>query len=128
MMTSTRGCDNLFIGDRLKEARIRKRLSQQQLGDMMKVSKVSICGYEKGNRTPNINNFLQLLEILEVTPDYLLGRDVFAIRDDDEQYTIALANEDLTILNEIKKHPKLYKLLYNDPVRTVELIVRKLNK
>ncbi len=57
MMTSTRGCDNLFIGDRLKEARIRKRLSQQQLGDMMKVSKVSICGYEKGNRTPNINIF-----------------------------------------------------------------------
>ena len=118
----------MFIGERLKEARINKKLSQQQLGDLMGVSKVSVCGYEKGNRTPNINNFLQLIDILEVSPDYLLGRDVFAVHDNDEAYHHVLAKEDIEILKELKKNKKLYLMLYNDPKRTVELIVRKLNK
>lgn len=118
----------MFIGERLREARMAKNLSQQQLGDMMGVSKVSVCGYEKGNRVPSNKNFLQLVELLEVTPDYLLGRDVFAVSEGEEKYQHVIANEDITILNEFKKHPKLYQMLYNEPARTVELIDRKLNK
>lgn len=118
----------MFIGERLREARINKGLSQHQLGELMNVSKVSICGYEKGNRVPSNKNFLKLVEILEVTPDYLLGRDVFAVSEGEEKYQHVLANQDITILNEFKKHPKLYQMLYNEPARTVELIDRKLNK
>lgn len=118
----------MFIGERLKEARIRKNLSQQELGDLIGVSKVSICGYEKGNRTPNINNFIQLINILEISPDYLLGRDVFAIYEKEEDYHHVLAKEDIAILDELKKNKKLYLMLYNDPKRTIELIIRKLNK
>lgn len=118
----------MFIGERLRIARINKGLSQQQLGEMMHVSKVSICGYEKGNRVPSNKNFLKLVEILEVTPDYLLGRDVFAISEGEEKYQHILAKEDIVILNELKKHPKLYQMLYKEPARTIELIDRKLNK
>lgn len=116
------------MGERLRLARLNKGLSQQQLGDAMNVSKVTICGYEKGNRVPSNKNFLKLVEILEVTPDYLLGRDVFAISEGEEPYQHVLARQDITILNEFKKHPKLYQMLYNEPARTVELIDRKLNK
>lgn len=118
----------MFLGERLKEARQAKHLSQQQLGDRIGVSKVSICGYEKGNRIPTLENFLGMLEVLDVTPDYLLGRDIFVVGEKEEPYTRVIAKEDLVILKEIKKERKLYGLLYNDPKRTIELIIRKLNK
>ena len=60
----------MIIGERLKK-RIKRGLSQQQLGDMLGVTKVSICGYETGTRTPTLENFLDILKILDLTPDYL---------------------------------------------------------
>ena len=51
----------MIIGERLKEARIAKKLSQETLVNLLGVSKVSICGYEKGTRTPNMSNFLKLI-------------------------------------------------------------------
>ena len=50
----------MIIGKRLKEARIKKGMSQEELGNILGVSKVSICGYEKGTRTPTMENFLDL--------------------------------------------------------------------
>ena len=42
----------MIVGERIKEARLTKNMSQQELGDKMGVTKVSISGYEKGTRTP----------------------------------------------------------------------------
>ena len=118
----------MIVGERIKEARKRKKLSQQALGDLLGVSKVSICGYEKGLRIPTMENFLQLIEILDLSPDYLLGRDVNCVSDQEEKYSVKLAKEDLAIIKEIKTNRELYTLFKNDPKRTVELINRKLNK
>ena len=46
----------------LKSIREAKKMSQETLGKMLGVSKVSICGYETGTRTPNMSNFLKLIE------------------------------------------------------------------
>ena len=51
----------MIIGERLKEARLKKGLTQSQLGELLEVSKVSICGYEKGTRTPTMEKFLALI-------------------------------------------------------------------
>ncbi len=118
----------MFIGSRLKQARIDKGLSQQQLGDLIGVTKVSICGYEKGNRTPVIEKFLKLIDVLEVSSDYLLGRDTFLVSEDDVAYQTSISKEEIIFLKEIRKNIKLHTALYNEPKRTVELIVRKLNK
>ncbi len=118
----------MIVGERIKEARKKKNLSQQELGDLLGVSKVSICGYEKGLRIPTMENFLQLIDILDLSPDYLLGRDINCISDQEEKYSVKLAKEDLAIIKEIKNNRELYKLIKNDPKRTVELIDRKLNK
>lgn len=116
----------MIIGNRIKEARKNKGLSQQQLGDMLGVSKVSVCGYETGTRIPTLDNFLQLIEILDLTPDYILGRDVNVIADQEEPYTVKLSKHDLEIIKELKKHEDLYNLLSDDPKRVIELISRKL--
>ena len=75
----------MIIGERLKDARKRKNMSQQQLGDLLGVSKVSICGYENGVRIPTIENFVQLLDILDLSADYLLGRDITVVSEDEEE-------------------------------------------
>ena len=44
----------MLIGKRIKELRIEKGLSQQQLGEIIGVTKVSVCGYENGSRVPTL--------------------------------------------------------------------------
>ena len=116
----------MIIGERLKKARKDKKLTQQELGDMLGVSKVSICGYETGTRVPTMDNFIQLLDILEVKPDYLLGREASVICDDEEDYSVRIAKDDLDIINEFKKYANLYNKLIADHKRTVELINRRM--
>lgn len=94
----------MIIGERVKEARKNKNLSQQQLGDMLGVSKVSICGYENGVRIPTIENFVQLLDILDLSADYLLGRDINVVSEEDEEYKVKLSKEDINIIKELKNN------------------------
>lgn len=118
----------MIIGQRIKAARNNKKLTQQELGDILGVSKVSICGYENGTRVPTLENFIQLLDVLEVKPDYLLGREVSAICEDEVPYSVSIAKEDLGIINELKKYSDLYNRLVADHKRTIELISRRIKK
>ena len=63
----------MLIGKRIKDLRIEKGLSQQELGDMIGVTKVSICGYENGTRIPSLESFGLLADVFGTTTDYLLG-------------------------------------------------------
>lgn len=118
----------MLIGSRIKEARKQKGLSQQELGDLLDVSKVSICGYELGTRTPTLENFVDLLRILDITPEYALGQDIQVVSDQEEAYQVRLAKEDITIIEELKKHRELYNRLCQEPKRTVELLARRMDK
>lgn len=117
----------MIIGSRIKEERLKRQMSQQQLGDLLNVTKVSICGYENGTRTPTMETFLKLIDILEVTPDYLLGRDVNVICEEETTYTKKISKLDLDIITEIKKYPKLYSNLCSRLNRTVEILNRKVD-
>ena len=44
----------MLVGQRIKELRIEKGISQQELGDLIGVTKVSICGYENGTIIPSL--------------------------------------------------------------------------
>lgn len=118
----------MIIGKRIKEARIKKNMSQEDLGNLLGVSKVSICGYEKGTRTPTMENFLDLLNILELEPDYVLGRDKNVVSESNSDYKIVMANEDIEIIKELKNNRELYNKLCQNPKRMVELITRKMMK
>lgn len=113
----------MVIGERIRQARINQGLTQEDLGKSLNVSKVSICGYEKGTRTPTMENFMKLIEILECDPNYLLGRDIEAKV---ENKKVTLLKEDIKIISELKKHNELYYKIISDPVRTIELIRRRI--
>ena len=118
----------MIIGKRLKEARVKRNMSQEELGNLLGVSKVSICGYEKGTRTPTMENFLDLIEILELEPDYVLGRDKEVTNKKNSPYKIIMVEEDIQIIKELKNNRELYNKLCSDPKRTIELINRKIMK
>ncbi|NME95380.1 helix-turn-helix transcriptional regulator [Clostridium cochlearium] len=63
-----------MFGDRLKELREEKELTQEELGKFLNVSRQTISGYEAGSIEPSIKNLIKLADIFNVSLDYLLGR------------------------------------------------------
>ena len=115
----------MLIGKRLKELRKAKGLTQEQLGELVNVTKVSICCYENGTRTPNLDTFQDLLNVLEVSADYLLGKDIKAsvMKDNEVLYSIKIPKELADLYEELLLDKNLLrKVTDNDPKRTVELI------
>lgn len=63
-----------MIPQRLKALRKSKQLTQEQLGQEINVTKVSVSGYENGNRTPDTATLQRIADFFAVSVDYLLGR------------------------------------------------------
>lgn len=117
--TSEREC-SMFIGERLKEARIKKGITQEELGNLVGVTKVSVCGYELGSRTPSVDNFILLTDVLDVDPNYLLGRENFVISENEAPYAKRISRIDMQLLDEIKRHKRLYNYMVKDPKRSTD--------
>ena len=64
--------DNM-IGRYLKELRKKKGLSQQDLANLLNVSKQTVSNWENDNIQPSIEMLVRLSKIFGVTTDYLLG-------------------------------------------------------
>ena len=60
--------------ERLKELRIEKNLSQQDLGKVVNMSKMAISHWESGHSEPSISQLILLSEFFEVTVDCLIGK------------------------------------------------------
>ena len=56
----------MIVGKRIREARLRSRLTQQELGDVINVTKTSVCCYEKGLRTPNVETLEAIAKALDI--------------------------------------------------------------
>ena len=65
----------MLLSKRLKELRISNGLTQRELGERVNVTKVSICCYESGTRTPTLDTLTKLGKVFDVDVDYLLGYD-----------------------------------------------------
>ena len=61
------------FGEKVKELRHTKNLTQQQLADLLGVAVSAISSYESGNRYPSYEVLISMARIFHVTTDYLLG-------------------------------------------------------
>jgi len=59
------------FGDRLREARISKGMTQEQLAREIGVAKSTLTGYEKGNREPDLFKIKRIIEALDIDAEYL---------------------------------------------------------
>ena len=98
----------MFLGYRLKELRKDKEMSQAQLGEILGVSKVSVSGYENGTRVPSVEILLMMLDVFKVSADYLLGRELNVICEDDLNLPVCLSLGDIEIIRELRSKPSLY--------------------
>lgn len=62
--------------DRLKEARLSKKLTQEQVAKQIGVAKSTFTGYEKGNSEPNMLNISKIMEVLNVDANFLFQDEV----------------------------------------------------
>lgn len=63
----------MTIGERIRKARLSKKLSQAELGEKLNVSQAMIAQYERGKRTPKIYTIQKIAHELEVPVSSLLG-------------------------------------------------------
>ena len=89
-----------MFGERLREFRALKRISQEELGKRFGVSKQTVSNWENGNATPSLDMFQNLVSYFNTTPNYMLGYDQYEGLDitgltDDEVSHIMLFIDDL---------------------------------
>lgn len=60
------------LGDRLKELRIKKRLTQKELSDKLYVSDKTISKWEQNKSSPDLDLLIELSIIFDVSLDYLI--------------------------------------------------------
>jgi transcriptional regulator with XRE-family HTH domain len=63
------------IGKKIKELRLSKHLTQEQLAERLSITKATISAYELGYRSPSYDVLIQVAYIFNTTTDYLLGRE-----------------------------------------------------
>lgn len=115
----------MIIGYRLRELRKENNMSQDDLGKILGVSKVSVSGYENGTRVPSMEILLSILDVFQISADYLLGRELNAVCEDEENISVILALSDVEIIRELRKRPALYNYVASDPKRFFNSIVKK---
>ena len=117
---------NKINGLLVKQRRKELGMSQADLASKVGISKVAVCWYENGDRTPTFDNFIKLSEVLDVSLNALAGREVRVVSSENEGYCVTLPKQKLAILEEIEKYPRVYKQLYKDPVRACKLIDKRM--
>lgn len=64
---------NIIFGQKLKELRTEKHLTQAQLAEVFKVSKTTICQWETSKQEAGLEDLAAIAQFFGVTTDYLLG-------------------------------------------------------
>ncbi len=85
----------MTFGTKLKQARQKAGLSQEQLAEKLGVSRSAIAKWETDKGMPDIENLKIIAKFLDVSVDYLLG--------DDEKLSLQTTKEAIN-LDEYEKH------------------------
>ncbi len=96
--------DYSIMGERLKKARLSKKLTQEDLAEEMDVSVAFLSRVERGKSPINLKRLTQLCTLLDISEGYILS----GTANDSESY---LSNEFKAILDSCS--PSKQKLIYD---------------
>lgn len=86
------------MGNKLKNLRKQKRLTQKQVADRIGLAISAVSSYEAGTRYPSYDVLIKLARIYHVSTDYLLGMtdkkelDISGLNDDEVEAISQLVN------------------------------------
>lgn len=69
-----------MFGERLNKTRKEQGYTAQRMADLICVGLRTYRNYESGRSCPDFDKLVQIADILNVSTDYLLGRDDFLAR------------------------------------------------
>lgn len=69
-----------MFGKKLREVRMKRKMTQQRLADSVGLALRSYQCYEQGVREPSLDMLVKLADVLEVPTDYLLCRDLSSLK------------------------------------------------
>jgi len=65
----------MTMGDRLRELRLKRNLSQEEVARQIGITRSAYSHYEINNRQPVYDTLIKLSAYFEVTLDYIIGGD-----------------------------------------------------
>lgn len=63
------------IGDKIKEQRLKKELTQEQLSDLLNVSRSTVSSWEVGRNYPDLETIVAISDLFGISLDNLLRED-----------------------------------------------------
>lgn len=89
------GVDDMTLPERIRECRLNAGMSQEQLAEMMNVSRQAVTKWESGASSPSTENLFKLAEIFGTTVDLLINehqensltiaKELFLLQQQDEE-------------------------------------------
>ena len=70
--------DKVAIGSRLREARNRVKLTQEQLAEKVGIGTTYISDIERGAKFPSLSLFIKIVDALGVSSDFILRGEIEA--------------------------------------------------
>ncbi len=122
----------MTLGAKVKEARKRAGLSQEQLAEKMGVSRSAVAKWETGNGIPDIDNLKILSRLLGVTIDYLVDDgenfDKVTIKEaiDLSKYAGSKREKKDTVVREKYPTATIYPLLVKEKLKKSEKVFSEL--
>lgn len=108
--------------EQLKKARLQLGYTQQQVADLMGITKSTYCGYETGKRQPDVAKIKQLAKILNTSGDILLETDTLGEVAKKEIDFASLEKYGIMPLPKMKKLPLLGTVACGEPILAEENI------
>ena len=94
-----------MLAQKIKNFRLDRNLTQKQLAEILLLTPNNICEWEKGRSYPSFEVLIKLADLMEVSTDYLLGREDF----EDKIYTPppqpTLLTVEKNLLSDFRKLP-----------------------
>lgn len=102
-----------YFSTNLKYLREKRNLSQNRLASMIGVNQTTIARWEDDNRTPNLDNAIDVSKILNIPLPDLIGKDLRTAKGKDELNTLFDEHKDI---------------LTTDDKETIKFIIEKRKK
>lgn len=125
------------FGERLRELRKEKKITQKELSNIFKISESAVGMYERNEREPSFELVKGLADFFEVSTDYLLAhryvqqsgrvnRIAKYIENEVEVMgqSISLSEDEYKVFQEMLKDPVVFNDLKTNPERKVKQLIK----
>ena len=66
-----------ILAKNLKQLRLEKHLSQKDISNALNIAVSTYANWEQGRRDPSLDDLVKITNYLEVSSDFLLGREEY---------------------------------------------------